>query len=61
MMLYELMDAEAELLDIIPEYSRKEYLPKIEAASKISPHLSIDENRSASFRHFISGIRNLLA
>lgn len=35
--------------------------PKIDAARKIAPHLDIDKNRSASFRHFRTGIEALLA
>lgn len=57
----EVMDAEAVLLDIIPQYKGRQYLPKIETASQIAPYLIIDGNRSKSFNHFISGIQKLLA
>lgn len=35
--------------------------PKIEAARKIAPHLDIENNRSRSFRVFISGVKALAA
>lgn len=48
------------LLKIIPEYSGRAYLPKLETAEKISPYLDLANNNSASFNHSISGIRKLV-
>jgi len=49
------------LLNIIPEYKGREHLPKIETAGKVAKYLSIDENRSASFQNFISGVQKLIS
>ncbi|OQY59094.1 MAG: hypothetical protein B6245_08440 [Desulfobacteraceae bacterium 4572_88] len=55
-----IMNADQVILDMIPQYKGRQYLPKLETASKISPHLSIDGNISTSFRHFVSGIKKML-
>jgi len=47
------------LLKIIPEYSGRTYLPKLETAEKISQYLNLDKNNSTSFNHSIAGIRKL--
>lgn len=48
------------LLKIIPEYSGRAYLPKLETAEKISPYLDLDKNNSTSFNNSISGIKRLV-
>lgn len=47
------------LLEIIPEYSGKETLPKIETSSKIAPFMNIEHNKSRSFYHTICAIKKL--
>lgn len=47
------------LLQIIPEFRNRAYLPKIEVAESIGPHLDINNNRSHSFNHFIQAVRRL--
>jgi hypothetical protein len=49
------------LLKIIPEYGRKDYLPKLEVANKIAPNLNLEQNNSSSFRNTLSGIKKLIA
>ena len=48
------------LLSILPEYKGREYLPKLESSTKISPLLDLEANTSTSFRHVISGIKRLV-
>lgn len=48
------------LLKIIPEYSGRETLPKIEVSETISPFLNIDSNSSESFNNTISAIQRLV-
>lgn len=48
-----------ELLKIIPEYSNREYLPKLEAAEMISPQLNINNNKSESFNQTLNAIKRL--
>jgi Domain of unknown function (DUF4276) len=47
------------LLRIIPEYSKRETLPKLEASSKIAPYLDIGNNKSESFNQTVNAIRQL--
>ena len=47
------------LLKIIPEYSGRKELPKIETSQKISKHLDIENNKSQSFRNTIKAIKRL--
>jgi hypothetical protein len=47
------------LCKIIPEYSRRETLPKIETASKIAPFMNLENNKSKSFNHTIDAIKKL--
>jgi hypothetical protein len=44
---------------IIPEYSNKENLPKLEASSKIAKYMNINNNKSSSFNHTINAIKKL--
>jgi len=39
----------------------KSSYPKIDAARRIAPHMTIDRNRSKSFNVFVSGIKSLLS
>lgn len=50
-----------ELLKIIPEYSNRDYLPKLEAAEYISPFLDLKNNKSESFNQTISAILKLVS
>jgi len=47
------------LLKIIPEYSGRDKLPKLEVSKKISRHLLIDRNTSTSFKFFIEGVQKI--
>jgi hypothetical protein len=47
------------LLEIIPEFSEKETLPKIETALKIAPFMNLKNNKSKSFNHTIDAIKKL--
>lgn len=49
-----------ELLKIIPEYSNREYLPKLEVAEYISPFLDIEANNSESFKQTINAVLKLV-
>lgn len=49
------------LRQIIPEYKNTIFLPKIETSRKIAPYLNIDRNSSQSFKHFILGVKKLIA
>ncbi|MFN9302294.1 MAG: hypothetical protein ACK6DA_05925 [Candidatus Kapaibacterium sp.] len=49
------------LLIIIPEYSGREKLPKLEASERISKCLDIHNNTSESFNQTLSAIRRLIA
>jgi hypothetical protein len=48
------------LLRMIPEYSNRERLPKLDASQKIAPYLDIEHNRSVSFNQTISAIKKLV-
>lgn len=48
-----------QLLNIIPDFSKSEYLPKLEVSECISPFLQIDNNKSVSFNHTITAIKKL--
>jgi hypothetical protein len=47
------------LLRIIPEYSNRDILPKLEASERIAQFLNLDNNRSLSFRHTLRAIKKL--
>lgn len=49
------------LLRIIPEYSGRATLPKLEVSESIAPFLSLDRNRSSSFNHTVTAIKNLVS
>ncbi|HRB70901.1 MAG TPA: hypothetical protein PK776_03545 [Flavobacterium sp.] len=49
-----------ELLKIIPEYSNRDYLPKLETAEYISPFLNLKANNSESFNQTINAILKLI-
>lgn len=49
------------LLKIIPEYSDRENLPKLEVSETIAPFLDFARNSSSSFKHTISAINYLIA
>ncbi len=48
------------LLRLIPEYSNREYLPKLETAENISPFLNFEFNKSESFKNTIAAILALI-
>ena len=48
------------LLEIIPEYSGRETLPKIETSSRIAPFMNVENNKSKSFNHTINAIKKLI-
>lgn len=48
-----------QLLKIIPEYTGRNSLPKLEAAENISQYLDISKNNSESFNHTIKAIQRL--
>ena len=48
------------LLKIIPEYSAREYLPKLETAENISQHLDLENNKSDSYKHTINAVLSLI-
>lgn len=55
-----LQNPNRELLKIIPEYSNREYLPKLETAEYISPFLNFEKNKSESFNQTINAILKLI-
>lgn len=55
-----LQNTDKVLLSIIPEFSDREYLPKLEVAESIAPHLDLSCNSSESFNQFIKGVVKLL-
>ncbi len=48
------------LLKIIPEYSDRENLPKLEASESISKYLDLENNSSTSFNQTVSAIKKLI-
>ena len=55
-----LQNPNKELLKLIPEYSDRENLPKLETAEYISPFLNLEANNSESFNQTISAILKLV-
>ncbi len=55
-----IQNAPTKLLEIIPEFSKKKSLPKLEFSESVAPYLNINENKSVSFQHFISGVKKLI-
>lgn len=55
-----LQSANKELLKLIPEYSNRDYLPKLETAEYISPFLDLNNNKSESFNYTIAAILKLI-
>lgn len=49
------------LLKIIPEFTGRETLPKLETSNTIAPFLKIEDNKSTSFNATINAIRVLTA
>jgi hypothetical protein len=49
-----LTGAARELQSLVPDYQ------KIAGARAIAPHMTLDGNRSHSFRVFVQGVRNLI-
>lgn len=49
------------LLKIIPEYSNRSTLPKLEVSETIAPFLDFNRNTSISFKQTISAITKLIA
>lgn len=47
------------LMNIIPEYSKRDTLPKLEVSGAIAPLLDLVMNSSPSFNHTIAAIRKL--
>jgi hypothetical protein len=50
-----------KLMTIIPEYSKRDTLPKLEVSGAIAPLLDLEKNSSPSFNHTIAAIRKLSA
>ena len=48
------------LLKIIPEFSKRSTLPKLEVSETIAPFLNISDNKSVSFIHTINAIKKLI-
>lgn len=48
------------LLKIIPEYTKRTVLPKLESSERIAPFLNLENNSSDSFKHTVSAIRKLV-
>ncbi|MDR0834257.1 MAG: DUF4276 family protein [Candidatus Symbiothrix sp.] len=48
------------LLRIVPEYLKRESLPKLEFSQKIAPYLDIENNLSTSFNQTIQAIRKII-
>ena len=44
---------------MIPELKQNKSLPKIAFASNVAPHMNMDINSSASFKHFITAVQYL--
>lgn len=53
-------NANLALLRIIPEYSDRGTLPKLETSENIAQYLSLEGNTSTSFNQTIDGIRQLI-
>ncbi|HMQ62161.1 MAG TPA: DUF4276 family protein [Flavilitoribacter sp.] len=49
------------LLKNIPEFSGRQYLPKLEFSSSIAPFMDLEKNKSKSFNHTISAIKELIS
>jgi len=47
-----------QLLKLIPEYSNRLTLPKLETSANIAQHMDLDGNTSESFNHTIRILRN---
>lgn len=56
-----IVNANKYLLKIIPEYSDRDNLPKLEASESISKHFNLSKNTSTSFNHTISAIKKLVS
>ena len=52
-------DAPERLLRIIPELKQNKRLPKMAFANQVAPYMNVDTNKSVSFGHFITAIRQL--
>ncbi len=49
----------ADLLKLIPEFSNRKFLPKLEVSEKIAEFMNPDINKSKSFIHTIAAIKKL--
>jgi hypothetical protein len=49
----------ADLLKLIPEYSNRKFLPKLEISEKIAEHMNPEKNKSKSFSQTIIAIKRL--
>lgn len=47
------------ILKVIPEYSKTEYLPKVENAERISQFMVLDGNQSKSYNQMIEAVKYL--
>lgn len=56
----EIINANEQLLSIIPEYSGRTRLPKIEVSESIAPFMNLTSNNSKSFNNFLSGVNKLI-
>ena len=52
-------DAPERLLRMIPELKENKSLPKISFAKNVAHHMTLDDNTSVSFKHFVAAIRQL--
>jgi hypothetical protein len=48
------------LKKILPDYSNRKSLPKLETSRKIAPFMNINDNKSTSFNHTINAIKQLI-
>jgi len=48
------------LLRMLPEYSKRDNLPKLEVSENITPFLNLDANNSNSFNHTLKAIKKLV-
>jgi hypothetical protein len=49
----------AELLKLIPEYSKRKFLPKLEISEKIAEYMNPESNKSKSFINTIAAIKKM--
>lgn len=55
-----IQNAPKKLQEMIPELTKKKNFSKLLFSESIANHLDIENNKSLSFQHFISGVRKLI-